>query len=70
MYSQITTNGCEYNYAEYSLECASREDALKVLKEVFRIRNAEALTPRWTADADASGGRTVRYAFGMVDAMC
>ena len=67
---EIMTEGADYGCAEYTLECGDKEDALKVLKEVFGIENAEDLAPRWTADADADGKRAVRYAFGLVDAIC
>ena len=67
---EIMTEGGDFGCAEYTLECGSRDDALKVLKGVFGIENAEDLAPRWTADADADGKRAVRYAFGLVDAIC
>ena len=67
---EITTEGADYNYAAYTLECDSKEDAHKVLKEVFGIRNAEDLAPRWTADPDADGKCAVRYAFCMYDEVC
>ena len=67
---EIMTEGGDFGCAEYTLECGSRDDALKVLKGVFGIENAEDLAPRWTADSDADGKRAVRYAFGLVDAIC
>jgi len=57
----VATLDCEFPYADFTLEAASREDAQKALKEVFGIRDPERLKPQWEADGDGTGKRTVRY---------